>query len=392
MRSLLGAFFLLLSTSAMVFGQVTGRLDLSSPDFDLFTPTDWVNATNFTLKERIPAGITGFLYTSQATDIWLQGIILKQTSNEPRPVMLASFYVNSGQPIRITQPSGAEFLYTLQLGALSGGTDFDVSFQENKVEVDKLKDQIQTGIAALTGNFILRVYMRDFYTPNIEDGGPYLDFYERTFNIPFSTPDQAKIQVQVDPVVSTPNPMILVFLPPERPNLEYELAVYRVKDNARDAVQNGVPVWRERISDGRTLLNYPVDATPLTSGTRYVVAGSSLYQSSSSTEKLSIEADLVEFRYEDPSTSTGGSQQSSSTPPSNPGQNATRPDPLLTVFGPNATQVPASISSQLTETLRLLEDRGWTFSQFRYNNRTITQADLVNFLSQFENATVTVVE
>jgi hypothetical protein len=151
-------------------------------------------------------------------------------------------------------------------------------------------------------------------------------------------------------------------------------------------------MWREVVTDGRTLLNYPVTATPLTSGQRYVIAGASFYQSSSSRQKLSIEADLVEFRYEDPSTSTSSGAGGSSTPPGTPGQNATRPDPLLTIFGPNATQVPSALAQSLTETLRQLEDRGWTFSEFRFNNRRITQSELVNLLGQFENATVTVVE
>jgi hypothetical protein len=391
-RRITGALSLLLLLNALVLGQVTGRLELSSPDYDLFTPTDWIDATTFTLKQRIPAGITGYIYTSQATDVWLQGIVFKQTSDDPRPVRLASFYVTSSGPIKVQQPSGSEFVYTLQLGALANGTDFGTAYDENKTEIDKLKDDIQGGIASLTGKFIVRVYLRDFYTDRIEDGGPYLDYYERTFDIPFATPDQAKIQVQVDPVVTTPNPMIIVFLPPERPNLQYELAVYRVQDNARDAVQNGIPMWREVVTDGRTLLNYPVTATPLTSGQRYVIAGASFYQSSSSRQKLSIEADLVEFRYEDPSTSTSSGAGGSSTPPGTPGQNATRPDPLLTIFGPNATQVPSALAQSLTETLRQLEDRGWTFSEFRFNNRRITQSELVNLLGQFENATVTVVE
>lgn len=391
-RRITGAFCLLLSINAMVLGQVTGRLELSSPDFDLFTPTDWIDAATFTLKERIPAGITGYIYTNQQTDVWLQGVVFKQTSTDPRPVQLASFYVSSSQPIRVRQQSGSEFVYALQLGALSRGTDFGTNYVENKTEVDKLKDQIQSGIAALTGKFIVRVYLRDFYATDIESGGPSLDFYERVFDIPFSTPDQAKIQVQIDPIVATPNPTIIVFLPPERPNLQYEIAIYRVQGNSRDAVQNGIPLWREVVTDGRTLLTYPVTATPLTSGERYVVAGASFYQGSSSREKLSIEADLVEFRYEDPSTSTSTGGSSSSAPPSNPGQNATRPDPLLTIFGPNATQVPSALSQNLTETLRQLEDRGWVFSEFRYNNRRITQAELVNFLSQFENASIKVVE
>lgn len=390
LRAIAGACLLLLSTGTAAFGQVTsGRLELSSPDFDLFTPTDWVDAASFTLKERIPAGITGFIYTNQPGDVWLQGIIQKQASGDPRPVTLASFYVSRSQPINVRQASGSEYVYTLQLGALSRGTDFGTEDIENTVEVENLKDQIKKGIASLTGRFFVRVYLRNFYTSDIENGGPTLGYYERFFDIPFSSPDQAKIQVLVDPVVSTPNPMITVYLPPERPNLEYELAVYRVQDNAQDAVQNGSPLWRERVTDGRSLLIYPQTATPLTPGTRYVIAGSSFYQSSSSRQKLSIDADLVEFQYEDPATSGGTSDGSSETAS---GQSATRPDPLLTVFGPAASQIPAPLAQKLTRVLRTLQTNGWIFSQFRFNNRTITRAELNTMLAQFENATVTVVQ
>jgi len=390
-RRIFGATCLLLSLSAASFGQTGNyRLELSAPDFDLFTPTDWIDAASFTLKERIPAGITGYIYTPQPMDIWLQGVVYKQTSSDPRPVRLARFWVSQSRPIRVTQASGGDYLYSLQLGALSGGTDFGTEYFEEKAEVDKLKDQIQSGIAALTGKFTVQVFMTTSFQDNVSGAGAVARF-EKVFDIPFSTPDQAKIQVQVDPVVATPNPTIIVFLPPERPNLEYEIAIYRMQDNAQDAVQNGIPLWREVVTDGRTLLTYPVTATPLTSGERYVVAGASFYQASSSREKLSIEADLVEFTYEDPAT--GGSTQSGGgSTPSAPGQSATRPDPLLTIFGTSATQIPPSLAQSLTETLRQLETRGWTFSSFRYNNRRITKAELVNLLAQFENATISVVE
>ncbi len=394
-RSIAAALCLLLGINAGVLGQTTGasgQLALQAPDYDLFTPTDWIDAANFTLKERIPAGITGFIYTSQSMDVWLQGVVLKQTSSDPRPVQLASFYVTASDPIKVRKTGGPlGNVYQLQLGALSRGTEFDIEYVENTPEVDKLKDEIQKGIAALTGRFTVRVYMRDAFTTVVDGSAGFMAQFEKTFNIPFSTPDQAKIQVQVDPVVSTPNPTIIVFLPPERPNLEYEIAVYRVQDNARDAVQNGIPLWREVVRDGRTLLTYPVTATPLTAGEDYVVAGASFYQSSSSREKLSIEADLVEFTYEDPST-TSSSGSGGGTTQSTPGRSATRPDPLLTIFGPAATQIPASISQSLTETLRRLQDRGWKFTQFRYNNRRITQAELVTLLSNFANAKISVVE
>jgi len=391
-RRMAGAGILLFSVYAMSFGQVTGRLQLSSPDFDLFTPTDWIDAASFTLKERIPAGITGYIYTNQATNVWLQGTVLKQTSDDPRPVTLASFYVSSGNPIRVSQQSGSEFVYTLQIGALAKGTDFSTQYVENKTEVDKLKDQIQSGIAAITGKFIVRVYLRDSFTSEIENGPTPLAYYERTFDIPFSTPDQAKIQVQVDPVVSTPNPTIIVFLPPERPRLQYELAVYRVQDNARDAVQNGIPLWREVFSDGQTLVTYPPSATPLTDGQRYVVAGRSFYQGSSSRQKLDVEADLVEFKYEDASSGASSNSGDDGSSGSTPGQDATRPDPLVTIFRAGATQIPASIQPALTEALRRLQTRGWQFSEFRYNNRSVTRAELMSLLSQFGNASVTVVE
>ncbi len=234
------------------------------------------------------------------------------------------------------------------------------------------------------------MHLRAFYTDRIDDGGPTLGpSFTKTFVIPFSTPDQAKIIVQVDPVVTTPNPTISVFLPAERPTLEYELAVYRVQDNPRDAVQNGTPLWRERITDGRTIIVYPSTATPLTSGNRYVIAGVSYFQTSASQQKRRIDADLVQFRYDDPSTSSSSSNTGGSN---TPGQDATRPDPLVTIFGSTATQIPPAIAQQLTQTIRRLEDRGWTLSQFRYNNRTITQVELMNILSQFTNATISVVE
>lgn len=389
-RGTAGAFCLLLCLSALSFGQEY-RLELDAPDFDLFTPTDWIDAASFTLKERIPAGITGYIHTPQPMDVWLQGVVYKQTASDPRPVRLASFWVSRSRPIKVEQQSGGgDYVYALQIGALSGGTDFGTEYREETAEVDKLEEQIQSGISALTGKFTVEVFMTTFFQDNVSGAGAVARF-EKVFDIPFSSPDQAKIQVQIDPVVSTPNPTIIVFLPPERPNLEYEIAVYRMQDNAQDAVQNGIPLWREVVRDGRTLLTYPVTATPLTSGERYVVAGASFYQSSSSREKLSIEADLVEFTYEDPATG-GASQAAGESTQSSPGQSATRPDPLLSIFGPAATQLPPLLSQNLTRVLRELQTRGWTFSSFRYNNRRITKAELVNLISQFENATISVVE
>lgn len=372
---------LLVLGSGSVVAQ-TGRLELNVPDFDMFTPTDWIDAATFTLKESIPAGISGSIITSETLDVYLEGKVLKQSSGDPGPVELASFYITGRTPIRVRNPRGGEFVYDMSVGSLSRGTEFDVTYRENTVEIDKLKDQLKTGIAALTGKFTLDVKLR-MTDPQT---GPILDQVVRVFDIPFSTATQAKIIVQVEPVVTLPNPTFTVILPAERHQLEYEIAVYRVEDNPRDAVQNGRPVWRERITDGRTILVYPQTGTPLVTNAQYVVAGKSFIQSSASRDKISVDADLVTFRYTEPT----GSQTSGGS--SNPGQDANRPDPLLTVFGNNATQVPPALAQQLTSVMRRLEDRGWTFTQVRYNNRIVTAAELTQLLEQFSNATVTVVE
>jgi hypothetical protein len=375
---------LLVLGSGSVVAQ-TGRLELNVPNFDIFTPTDWIDAATFTLKESIPAGISGAIVSNNPNTQWfLWGRVTKQATGDRGPSTLATFYINRSTPILTKQPRGSEFVYELSVGALSRGTEFNVTYTENKTEIDKLKDQLQTGIAALTGKFTLDIrLLRDNPNP---DGVGAVASIVRVFDIPFSTATQAKIIIQVEPVVTLPNPTFTVILPAERPRMEYEIAVYRVEDNPRDAIQNGRPVWRERVQDGRTILNYPQTATPLVAGAQYVVAGKSFIQSSSNRDKISVDADLVTFRYGESTgnqTSGGGA---------NPGQDPNRPDPLLTVFGNNATQVPPVLAQQLTSVMRRLENRGWTFSQVRYNNRVITPAELAQLLQQFANATVTVIE
>lgn len=356
----------------------TGRLELNVPNFDLFTPTDWIDAATFTLKESIPAGISGTVITSQPMEVYLQGRVLKQATGDPAPVELANFYIARSTPIKTV--GSPEARYELGVGTLSRGTAFDVSYRENKNEIDKLKDQLKTGIASITGKFTLDITLRS----TDPQTGPVLDRVVRVFDIPFSTAAQAKIIVQVDPVVTVPNPTFTVLLPAERPKMEYELAVYRVEDNPRDAVQNGRPVWRERVNDGRTILVYPQTATPLVQGARYVAAGKSFIQSSSSRDRVSVDADLVVFRYGETTGNTSGG--------SSGGQEGNRPDPLITVFGNAATQVPPQLAQQLTSVMRRLEERGWTFTQIRYNNRVITTSELAQLLGQFQNATVSVVE
>jgi hypothetical protein len=370
----------------------TPRLELNVPDFDLFTPTDWIDAATFTLKESIPAGISGSIISNSPTTKWyLWGRVTKQSSGDPAPVTLATFWINSSTPIYTNQDrGGGEFSYELSVGALSRGNEFNVSYRENKDEVNKLKDQMKTGIASLTGSFTLDVRLIQD-NPGPEGSGAAAAIV-RSFRIPFSTATQAKIIIQVDPVVTVPNPTITVVLPPERSQtgpdaLEYEIAVYRVEDNPRDAVQNGRPLWSERVRDGRTIHTYPQNATPLVVGAQYVVAGKTFIQSSANRDKVPVDADLVVFRYGEVTGSTSGGGGTTQG-----GQDANRPDPLLTVFGNAAPQVPPQLAQQLTTTLRRLEERGWTFSQIRFNNRPITPAELLQLLGQFSNATVTVVE
>jgi hypothetical protein len=352
----------------------------------MFTPTDWIDAATFTLKESIPAGISGAIVSDNPNTKWfLWGRVTKQATGDVGPQPLATFWINASTPIYTRDRRGAEFVYELSVGALSRGSEFNVAYRENTAEVEKLKDQLKTGIAALTGKFTLDLRLVRDNAPN-ESGEPFVASVIRVFDIPFSTATQAKIIVQVDPVVTIPNPTFTVLIPAERPQMEYEIAVYRVEDNPRDAVQSGRPLWRERINDGRTILNYPQTATPLVVGARYVVAGKSFIQSSSNRAKVSVDADLVVFRYgEAGGGSTGGGTNAG-------GQDANRPDPLITVFGNAATQIPSQIAPQLTAVLRRLEERGWTFTQLRYNNRAITPAELLRVLEQFANATVTVVE
>ncbi len=385
-RLLLVLAAMLVLGSGSVVAQ-TGRLELNIPNFDVFTPTDWIDAATFTLKESIPAGISGSVISNSATTKWyLWGRVSKQATGDASPKELATFYLAPSTPIYTTRPlSGTEFAYDLSVGALSRGTEFDVSYRENKVEIDALKDQLNTGIASVTGKFFIELKLyRDHPTSGVE-----VNSITRVFDIPFSTATQAKVIFQVDPVVTLPNPTFTVLIPAERPTMEYEIEVYRVQDNPRDAVQNGRPVWRERVTDGRTIHVYPQTATPLVPGTQYVVTGKSYIQSSSSMDKVAVDADLVVFRYADPSSNQGSGTGGGNA---NPGQDANRPDPLLSVFGNNATQVPPALGAQLTGTLRRLEERGWTFSQVRYNNRIITAAELLQLLEQFANAHVTVVE
>lgn len=358
----------------------TGRLELNVPNFDLFTPTDWIDAATFTLKESIPAGISGTITTSQPMEVFLQGRVLKQATGDPAPLELANFYIARSTPIKTV--GSPEARYEMSIGALSRGTEFDVTYRENTPEIEKLKDQLKTGIAAITGKFTLDVTLRS----GDPQTGPVLDRIVRVFDIPFSTATQAKIIVQVEPVVTIPNPTFTVLLPAERPQMEYELAVYRVEDNPRDAVQNGRPVWRERVTDGRTILIYPQTATPLVQGAQYVAAGKSFIQSSSNRDKVSVDADLVVFRYGESSGGGGGTGSNTG------GQDPNRPDPLITVFGNAATQVPPQLAQQLTSLLRRLEERGWTYTQIRLNNRVISVSELAQVIGRFQNATVSVVE
>ncbi len=382
-RLLLVLAAMLVLGSGIVVAQ-TGRLELNVPNFDVFTPTDWIEATTFTLKESIPAGISGTIITSQPMEVYLRGTVYKQATGDSRPMELASFYIIRRTPIRTVSPSGTgEARYEMTVGALSRGSEFDVSYTEVKSEIDKLKDQLKTGIASMTGKFTLDIALLSGDPVT----GTQLDRIVRVFDIPFSTATQAKIIVQVDPVVTVPNPTFTVILPAERPQMEYEVAVYRVEDNPRDAVQNGRPVWRERVTDGRTILVYSQTATPLVQGARYVVAGKSFIQSSSSRDRISVEADLVVFRYGQTAGSTAGGGDANTG-----GQDANRPDPLITVFGSAATQVPPRLAQQLTAVMRRLEERGWTFTQARYNNKLISPAELLQVLDQFAGATVTVVE
>lgn len=378
-RLLVLALASLLGLYGSATAQVTGRLVLNAPTFDLFSPTDWINAASFTLKESIPSGISGTIYLSPPGPAYLQGQVFKQTSGDRSPVLLASFFITRSRPLQVLSPSGTagEGEYTLSLGSLARGTDIDVTYREEKLEVDNLKKQIQEGIASLTGKFTVVVNLR----VGDPETGQLLDTYRNVFDIPFASAAQAKIQVQVDAVVSTPNPTITISLPPERPTLEYEIAVYRVQDNPRDAVLNGSPLWRERVTDGRTLLVYPQTATPLSPNKRYVIAGKSFIQTSASQDKVAVEADLALFRYVEAGAS-GGSNNSSGP----------IPDQIVNVFGSSAPNVPPEVVTRLTEVFRGLENRGWTFSEFRYNNRVITPAELANLLQQFAGATITVVE
>ena len=133
---------LLVLGSGSVVAQ-TGRLELNIPNFDMFTPTDWIDAATFTLKESIPAGVSGTIFTSQALDVYLEGRVLKQTSSDPFPIELATFYISAHTPIRVKEERGGRFAYDMSIGSLSKGTEFDVTYRENTPEVDKLKDQLK---------------------------------------------------------------------------------------------------------------------------------------------------------------------------------------------------------------------------------------------------------
>jgi hypothetical protein len=366
----------------------TGRLELNVPNFDLFTPTDWIDAATFTLKETIPAGISGAVVSTDQNAKWfLWGRVTKQATGDASPKTLATFWINNSTPIYTKDArGGGEFAYELSVGALARGSSFNITYREETAEIEKLKDQLNTGIASLTGKFTLDIRLMRDNAPNIDGTGAVASLV-RVFDIPFSTATQAKIIVQVDPVVTVPNPTFTVQLPAERPQMEYELAVYRVEDNPRDAVRNGRPVWRERVNDGRTILFYPQTATPLVEGARYVVAGKSYIQSSANRDKVTVDADLVVFRYGQPTGNTSGGGNANTG-----GQDASRPDPLVVIFGNAATQISPQLAAQLTAVIRRLEERGWTFTEFRYNNRPVTPAEVLQLLEQFASATVTVVE
>lgn len=379
---------MLVAASGSIEAQ-TPRLELNVPNFDMFTPTDWIDAATFTLKESIPAGISGAVVSDNPTTKWyLWGRVTKQSTGDSEPKKLATFWINTSTPIYTREQRGSEYVYEMSVGALSRGSEFNVSYREETAEVEKLKDQLKTGIAALTGKFTMDIRLMRDNAPDLEGTGAVASIV-RVFDIPFSTATQAKIIIQVDPVVTVPNPTFTVILPAERPQMEYEIEVYRVEDNPRDAVQNGRPLWRERVTDGRTMHVYPQTATPLVLGAQYVAAGRSYIQSSANLDKVAVDADFAMFRY----TEAGGNAAGGAAGGANQGgQDANRPDPLINVFGSSATQIPPQLGQQLTSTLRKLEERGWTFSQIRYNNRPITPAELLQLLSQFAEATVTVVE
>jgi hypothetical protein len=355
-----------------------GSFDIIPPIYQIFTVTDWVDVTNLALKTTIPGGISGTLYTNFKGKIALKGKIFKQGKSDSSPIMLGDFFT---EPFAIDDSVGVgQFKYTLTMGDLaSGGSKIDVTFNESS-DYKKFKDEISGGASAnISGAFRVELEMYD--------GVLRLADWGYTWNVPFSSEDNARISFQGQSVVTSPTPEWIVIYPTETPDLPIEAWVVKIDGNSVASALEGRRYTTfksfgttSNLLPGGFSLRYPADAPVLTPG-NYAIGGRSVISTSGGIK--SVPAIPFEFKVEDPASSSGSS---TSGTPNTGGTPPPTVDALVVVFGSYATSIPQNFIDQLTPRIRsLIEISGWTFSSLRYNGRTVTPSELVseNILAAF---------
>jgi hypothetical protein len=374
MKSRIAAIMLVMTAvSIPLRSQHTGRFDIIPPIYQIFTVTDWVDVTNLALKTTIPGGISGTLHTNFKGNIALKGTIFKQGKSDLAPIRLGDFFT---EPFAIDDSVGVgQFRYTLTMGDLaSGSSKIDVTFTESS-DYKKFKDEISGGASAnISGGFSVQLEMHD----GSQSGGE-LAHWGYTWNVPFSTEDNARISFQGQAVVTSPTPEWIVIYPTETPDLPIEAWVVRVEGSSVADALEGRKYVLFKPTPGEFLLRYPADAPVLAAG-NYAIGGRSVISTSSGLK--SVPAIPFEFKVEDPSSSSGSSSSGSTNTGGTPVPTV---DPLVSVFGTYATSIPDNFATQLTPRLRVLMENGWTFSALRFNGVAITASELTaqNALASF---------
>lgn len=369
---LLAIVLVLTAVSLPLQSQHSGSFDITPPIYQIFTVTDWVDVTNLALKTTIPGGISGTLYTNFAGKIALTGEVLKQGKSDPTPISLGTFFT---EPFSVDEAAGSgRFRYTLTMGDLAaGGTKIDVTFAKNESNYNKFKDEISGGASAnISGGFSVALQMHD-----VDRNGAELARWGYTWNVPFSTEDNARISFQGQATVTSPTPEWIVIYPTETPDLPIEAWVVKVEGNSVAAALEGRKYVLFKPTPGEFLLRYPADAPVLTPG-NYAIGGRSVISTSSGLR--SVPALPFEFKVEEPAAASGSN---TNTNTNTGGSTVTTVDPLVSVFGSYATNIPQEFATQLTPRIRALTENGWTPSSIRYNGRTLTPSELETILASF---------